>query len=639
MPYKSLSHFIQVLESAGELIRVKEFVSPALEVSEIADRVVKSNGKALLFENNGTEFPILILTFAGEKRMNLALGLRELDDPGRIIEGIVKDFMGPKEHFLDKLRMLPVLQEISSWMPKTLTGRGACQEVLMDVPDLGKLPVLKCWPHDAGPFITLPCVHTRNPENKVRNLGMYRMQVFAADLAGMHWHMHKGAAFHYEQYKKAGKRMPVSVTLGGDPVYTYAATAPLPGNMDEYLFAGFLRRKKVELVRCITNDLEVPSDADFVIEGYIDPDEEMILEGPFGDHTGFYSLAGMFPRFHVSCITHRKNAVYPATIVGIPPQEDAWIGKATERIFLTPIKLSVAPELSDIHMPAEGVFHNIVLSSIHKSYPGQAVKVMNSLWGAGQMMFNKIMAMFDAGTDLKDYTGLARLISRNAHPLHDIHFIQGPADILDHSSSSYGYGSKIGLDATSDTRHKETDTNARGAPHADRMGILSAIPAITSANTDLFQIGISAVILAVRKTKPGEIRLIAERLNQEGLISNISFVIFVDHLLDVNRYSTISWVVSNNLDPMRDCFYVEDRVRGKYPVLFVDGTMKSHRLDGFTRDWPNVIVMDDKTIATIDAKWDSFGIGSFITSPSLQFKSLVINTGAVASLNDRDEHN
>ena len=636
MPYRSLRHFIQTLESAGELIRVREYVSPCLEISEIADRVVKHNGKALLFENNGTGFPVLILAFASDTRMNLALSLRDLDDTGRMIESLARDFMGPRRHFIDKLRLLPALQEISSWMPKTLSGRGACQEVVMDPPDLNRLPVLKCWPHDGGPFITLPCVHTRNPENNSRNLGMYRMQVFGPVLTGMHWHMHKGSASHYELYKKVGKRMPVSVSLGGDPVYTYAATAPLPENLDEYLFAGFLRKKKTELVRCLTNDLEVPADADFVIEGYIDPQEELILEGPFGDHTGFYSLAGMFPRFHVTCITHREDAVYPATIVGIPPQEDAWIGKATERIFLTPIKLSVVPELSNMHMPSEGVFHNIVLVSIKKYYPGQAIKVMNSLWGAGQMMFSKIMAVFDAGTGLTDYIQLARLISKNTHPLNDIHFIQGPVDILDHSSRRYGFGSKVGLDATSKSGGEETDTSAMGSPYIDEKGIMSAIPAITSANSNLIQEGISAVILAVRKTRPAEIRDIAKQINETGLIRNVSFIIFADSILDIQNLSTFSWVVANNLDPMRDCFYTEDPDGGKCPVLFVDGTMKSFELDGFKREWPNVIVMDEKTIAAIDAKWNSLGIGSFISSPSMQFKSLVISDGAVANKQEHD---
>ncbi len=631
MPYKSLRHFIQTLESSGELIRVKEFVSPVLEVTEIADRVVKSGGKALLFENNGSQFPILILAFAGDRRMNLALGLTDLDEAGQMIDKLVKEFMGPREHFLDKLRLLPALQEISSWMPKTIKGRGACQEVVMDKPDLTRLPVLTCWPYDGGPFITLPCVHTRNPENHTRNLGMYRMQVYGPDLTGMHWHMHKGSAFHYQLYKKAGQRMPVSVTLGGDPVYTFAATAPLPENLDEYLFAGFLRKKKVEMVKCLTNDLEVPSDADFVIEGYVDTSEDLILEGPFGDHTGFYSLAGMFPRFHVTCITHRKDAVYPATVVGIPPQEDAWIGKATERIFLSPIKLSVVPELCDMHMPPEGVFHNIVLASIYKQYPGQAVKVMSSLWGAGQMMFNKIMAIVGAGASLTDYKQLARLISSNTDPVEDIHFIQGPVDILDHSSRRYGFGSKIGLDATVKTSEERTDSPVRGAPYIDEEGIMSAIPAITSANTDLIQDGISVIVLSINKTRQAEVRDIAKQINEGGYIRNVSFIVFADHLLDVRNLSTLCWIVANNLDPMRDCFYTEQSNGSKYPVLFADGTMKNHESDHFAREWPNVIVMDPKTILTIDSRWNSLGLGSLIPSPSLQFKSLVLNDGAIAS--------
>jgi len=639
MPYKSLQHFIQLLESRGELIRVKEFVSPRLEITEIADRFVKNAGQALLFENNGTSFPLLILAFAGDTRIRLALGLNDLDDAGRTIDGMVKNLMGPKDHFLDKLRLLPALQDVASWLPKTISGRGPCQEVVMDPPDLGLLPVLTCWPHDGGPFITFPCVHTRNPENNTRNLGMYRMQVFGPALTGMHWHMHKGSAYHYELYKNAGKQMPVSVSLGGDPVYTYAATAPLPENIDEYLFAGFLRKKKVELVKCITNDLEVPADADFVIEGYIDPQEELITEGPFGDHTGFYSLEGMFPRFHVTCITHRKDAVYPATIVGIPPQEDAWIGKATERLFLTPIKLSVVPELDDMHMPPEGVFHNIVLASIHKHYPGQAIKVMSSLWGAGQMMFNKIMGVFDAGTLLTDYLQLARIISKNTHPVDDIHFIQGPVDILDHSSRRYGFGSKIGLDATLKTGEDKTDTTLRLNPYVEEKGLLSAIPALTSANIELIKEGISLVILAVNKSKPAEVREIAKQINETGLVRNVRFIVFADAFIDIQNLSTLSWIVANNLDPMRDCFYTEETPGNKYPVLFIDGTMKSYETDGFKRDWPNVIVMDEKTIESIDSRWNSLGLGNFIPSPSLQFKLLIISDGAVARAGKQDKQN
>ena len=364
MSYKSLSHFIEVLESQGELMRIKEFVSPFLEITEITDRVVKSGGKALLFENTGTSFPLLINAYGSEKRMCLSLGVKDLGDFEKDIFRLLQEFTKPRDRFVDKLKVLPVLQELSSWMPKNIKGKGDCQEIVMEDPDITKLPVLTCWPADGGPFVTLPVVHTRDPHTGNRNTGMYRMQVFGPKLTGMHWHLHKGSARHYQLYKEAGLQMPVTVTLGGDPAYTYSATAPLPENIDEYMLAGFLRRKKVEMVKCLTNDLEVPSDVDFVIEGYVDPAEDLILEGPFGDHTGFYSLADMYPRFHITSITHRKDAIYPATIVGIPPMEDGWIGKATERLFLGPIKMSSVPELLDMDMPVEGVFHNITLVKI-----------------------------------------------------------------------------------------------------------------------------------------------------------------------------------------------------------------------------------------------------------------------------------
>ncbi|HNY04082.1 MAG TPA: menaquinone biosynthesis decarboxylase, partial [Bacteroidales bacterium] len=448
MPYSSLSHFIRTLEHKGELVRVKEYVSPRLEIPEIADRMVKHGGKAILFENTGTPFPLLINAFASDRRICLALGTGSLEDISHGIMELADLFMGARPGWKEKLRMIPALTEVASWMPSRIKGRGACQQVVMDLPDLDRLPVLTCWPADGGPFITLPAVHTTDPVTGARNLGMYRMQVFAPDMTGMHWHLHKGSAAHFRKYRELGRRMPVTVTLGGDPAYTYAATAPLPENVDEYLLAGFLRKKRVEMVRCLTNDLEVPADVDFVIEGYVDPSEEMILEGPFGDHTGFYSLPDFYPRFHVTCITHRRDAVYPATLVGIPPQEDGWIGKATEMIFKAPIRMTVAPELSGMHMPVEGVFHNIVLAAIDKSYPGQAPKTMNALWGAGQMMFNKIMVVTGPDTDLTDYRAVARVVSERTDPVADIHFQRGPVDILDHASSRFAYGSKIGFDAT-----------------------------------------------------------------------------------------------------------------------------------------------------------------------------------------------
>jgi 4-hydroxy-3-polyprenylbenzoate decarboxylase len=625
MAYRSLRHFITTLEAAGELVRIKEFVSPRLEMTEVADRMVKHGGKALLFENNGTPFPVLLNGFASDARMNLALGVKSLDDIGKEIQRLFRNFSSPKERLIDKLRMLPALSELSSLMPKTVTGRGSCQEVVMTQPDLTRLPVLTCWPADGGPFITLPAVHTKDPETGIRNLGMYRMQVFGSELTGMHWHLHKGSAHHYHKYKNAGRRMPVTVTLGGDPAYTYAATAPLPENIDEYLLAGFLRKRGVELVKCLTNDLEVPGDVDFVIEGYVDPAEELIWEGPFGDHTGFYSLADFFPRFHVTCITHRRDAIYPATIVGIPPQEDGWIGKATEKIFLMPIKTTVAPEVVDMHMPVEGVFHNITLVSIDATYPGQPFKIMNSLWGAGQMMFNKILVVTNGDADLRDYKAFARRISEEVDPEEDIQFVRGPVDILDHSSSKFAFGSKIGIDATCKTP-RQADGHTACQTLVDSGRIRSRFPMVTAINGDLSAEGISLLILAVRKERRGFIREIARELPESGLIAGFKFVVFVDSPVDVHRLSDVAWIAANNLDPRRDCFYTEN-ARGRVPTLFIDGTRKSREMDDFSRDWPNVIVMDDETISSVDRKWSSLGLGSLIKSPSIRYKNLVITEG------------
>lgn len=334
MAWRDQQAFIEALEKQGELIRINTYVDPHLEIAEITDRISKSGGggKALLFENTGTGFPVLMNAYGSEKRMCMALGVDSLDSIAKEIEDLFKLLASPKENMLDKLRLLPKLGQFASWMPKIIKGRGACQESIIMDPDLSKIPVLTCWPKDGGPFITLPVIHTKDLETNSRNVGMYRMQVFGPTLTGMHWHKHKVSAKHFSAYKKAGVKMPVAVSLGGDPVYAYSATAPLPENVDEYMLAGFLRKKKVELVRCITQpEIEVPADADIIIEGYVDPADDLIWEGPFGDHTGYYSLADWYPRFHVTAVTHRKNAVYPATIVGIPPQEDAWLGKATER--------------------------------------------------------------------------------------------------------------------------------------------------------------------------------------------------------------------------------------------------------------------------------------------------------------------
>jgi len=628
MAYPSLTDFIEKLDAAGELLRVPKEVSPCLEITEIADRMVKNGGKAILFEKTGTAFPLLINAFASDRRMALALGTDRLESIALRMDHLFHQMTGPKEKLWDKLKVLPLLKELSDWMPKTIKARGACQEVVMDPPDLSKLPVLTCWPADGGPFITLPCVHTRDPETGQRNLGMYRMQCFTPVMTGMHWHLHKGAAHHYEGYKKQGIRMPVSVTLGGDPAYTYAATAPLPENLDEYLLAGFLREKKVKMVKCLTNDLEIPADVDFVIEGYIDPEEEMIWEGPFGDHTGFYSLPDYFPRFHVTCITHRKNAVYPATIVGIPPQEDGWIGKATEVLFKLPIRLSVAPELISMHMPAEGVFHNIALVSIQKRYPGQGIKTMNALWGAGQMMFNKVMAVFDPEVDLTDYLRLAQIISERVDPLSDLCFSSGPADILDHSSARYAYGGKMGIDATAKSGGENGRIAGNGELFVKRGDILQSFPEIKAINDQLIGLGIRIVIFSVKKSRPNHLRELAGLLLTREMVQNIKFLVFVDDPVTVTRLADVVWLTANNIDPARDCFRPEKASGDPFPVLCIDGTNKNGDHDQFARPWPNVIVMDEATITRVDERWNTLELGSFLPSPSLVYRKLVKNSGA-----------
>jgi 4-hydroxy-3-polyprenylbenzoate decarboxylase len=632
MAYKSLSHFISALEDAGELVRIKEFVSPRLEITEITDRVSKSNGKTLLFENNGTAFPLLINAFGSEKRMCMALGVESLDSAGEGLGRILQEFSGPKETLLEKLKILPAFKEISSWLPRSVKRKGSCQEVIMDPPDLTKLPVLTCWPADGGPFITLPVVHTKDPVTGIRNQGMYRMQIFGSTLTGMHWHRHKGSAHHFSKYKELGKKMPVTVTLGGDPAYTYVATAPLPENVDENMLSGFLRKKKVELVRCLTNEMEVPSDVDFVIEGFVDPEEDLHLEGPFGDHTGFYSLADFYPCFHVTCITHRKNAVYPATIVGIPPMEDGWMGKATERLFLFPIKLLAVPEMKDINMPVAGVFHNIVLTKIEKSFPGQGSKIMTSLWGAGQMMLNKMMIVVNSDVDLNDYKVVAREVSQRTDPVQDIQFIKGPVDILDHSSRRYSFGSKIGIDATIKWPEElEISATIPGEPFIDIPAIHKNYPEMVLINDAYLTTGISLLVLSVRKNRMCHVREISTEFVKQGLIRNIKFLLFLDPEVDLYSSSDIAWIAGNNIDPMRDCFNPVSEKGLSFPVLVIDGTRKTAGHDMFKRDWPNIIVMDELTINKIDENWDNYGLGPMIQSPSCKYRSLIINDGAVVN--------
>ncbi len=460
MTVQNLQEFVRALEEAGELIRLRRPISAVREITEIADRCMKSpgGGPALLVEQptlaNGSTsaLPAGINLFGSMRRMSMALGVEDLDAIGDRITELLT--LKVPEGWREKVALLPKLAEITRFPPRTVSGKPPCQEVVLrgEEVDVERLPNLTCWPEDGGAYITLPQVITRDPRSGVRNVGMYRIQVLGRDLLAMHWQRHKVGAAHWRDMAARGERMPVAIALGGDPPSMYSASAPLPPNIDEYVFAGFLRRKPVALARAVTSELKVPAEAEVVIEGYIDPAEPLVLEGPFGDHTGFYSLADYYPAVHVTAITMRSGAIYPCTIVGQPPMEDFYLGHATERIFLPLLRLTV-PEIVDYHMPAPGIFHNLVFVSIDKQYPGQAWKVMNALWGMGLMSLAKVIVVLDKGVDVRDPDEAWWVALNHIDPQRDIRFTMGPVDVLDHASRAFTYGSKMGVDAT--TKWKE----------------------------------------------------------------------------------------------------------------------------------------------------------------------------------------
>jgi 4-hydroxy-3-polyprenylbenzoate decarboxylase len=448
MAWDGMGAFVRALEERGELVRIRRRVDPRLEIAAIADRVMKSGGPALLFEDaGGSRFPLLINAFGSRKRMSLALGVDDLETHARAIEELVRARAPSSPRELAQLALkLPELAHV----PPRSTSRAPCQEVVQagaDV-DLDALPIITCWPDDGGPFITLPQVITRDPESGVRNIGCYRMQKLDRRSTAMHWQVHKTGARHFRRAKEMGlARIDVAVALGGDPALAYAATAPLPDGIDEWMFAGFLRKRAVATVKCTSVDLEVPADADFVLEGYVDPREELVNEGPFGDHTGYYTPVDRFPRFHVTAITRRADAVYPATIVGPPPMEDAWLGKATERLFL-PLLRMLFPEVVDMNLPVEGAFHNLVLISIKKQYPFHAARLAHGLWGSGQMSFSKVICVVDEDVDVQDLGQVAWRLLANLDPKRDFAFVDGPIDQLDHGANQALWGSKVCIDGT-----------------------------------------------------------------------------------------------------------------------------------------------------------------------------------------------
>ena len=466
MAWDGMAAFVRGLEERGELVRIRRRVDTHLEIAAIADRVMKAGGPALLFESpSSSRFPLLINAFGSKRRMALALGVDDLEEHARAIADLVTARAPASARELAQLALkLPDLAHV----PPRSVSSGDCQDVVAtgDDVDLDALPILTCWPADGGPFITLPQVITRDPETGNRNVGCYRMQKLDRRSTAMHWQIHKTGARHFRRAKELGvERLEVAVALGGDPASTYAATAPLPDGIDEWMFAGFLRKRAVTTVRCKTVDLEVPSDSDFVLEGYVDPREPLVDEGPFGDHTGYYTPVDPFPRFHVTAVTHRAHAVYPATLVGPPPMEDAWLGKATERLFL-PLLRMLFPEVVDMNLPVEGAFHNLVLVSIKKQYPFHAARLAHGMWGSGQMSFSKVICVLDEDVNVQDVGEVAWRLLANLDPKRDLAFVDGPIDQLDHGASQALWGSKVCIDGT---RKWKEEGYARDWPEVCRV--------------------------------------------------------------------------------------------------------------------------------------------------------------------------
>lgn len=603
--YKNLRDYIARLDRAGELVRVKAKANPVEEIAEITDRVCKSRdgGKAVLFETTGTDFPVVMNLMGSDRRIAMALGVESLGDIAARIDELAGKALSPKHSLTEKMQLLPLLAKASKWMPKNVSGRGECQQVVLKGADarLSLLPILKIWPHDGGRFVTLPLVHTVDAETGARNVGMYRMQVLDDYTTGMHWHIHKTGAKHYEQYKRLGKRMPVSVCIGGDPVYTYAATAPLPDGIDEYLLAGFLRGR-VRLVKCVTNDIRVPADCDFVIEGYVDPQEDKFIEGPFGDHTGFYSLEDLYPKFHVTAITHRRDAIYPATIVGVPPQEDVYFAKATEHIFLSPIRFVMHPEIRDMYMPPAGVAHNLAIINIRQSYPGQAHKVIAGLWGAGQMMFEKYMIVLDADIDIRNRDNLAGLL-RAADIGKAVIRGEGVLDILDHATADPGFGGKLALDLTGVDPDKAPELKIPVTPEI--CGGFSSADCRWAGEFSL-------LVLHAGMGVQADIDLFFTRNQIEG----IRYCLVADSESADMSLDEILWFSLGNSDPRRDATV-------KHGALIIDGRTKPASVEGAPGRFPNVVASSQQIIELVDRRWHEYGFSEFIESPSVRYRRLL----------------
>lgn len=587
----NLSEFIELLESEGELLRIGEEISPEIEISKITDAESKKpgGGKALLFTNvvdgGKRKFNVATNLFGSEKRMAMALGVGNLEEAGNRISELIKT--RPPKSFSEIFGLAKSALSILKTSPRKWNKKAPppCQEVvkLGNEIDIGDIPVLKCWPHDGGRFITLPLVFTQSPDGSEKNLGMYRLQVFDKNTTGMHWHIHKDASHHFGEYSKIGKRMPVSVAIGADPATIYAATAPMPRGIYELLLAGFFRGKGVKTAKCITNDIEVPAESEFILEGYVDVDERR-LEGPFGDHTGYYSQADMYPIFHLTALTHRRNPTYCATLVGPPPMEDCYMAKATERIFLPMLRM-VMPEISNYFLPWEGVFHNICIVSIKKEYPAHAQKLFSGLWGQGQMGFCKAIVAVDADVNPKDLSAIWKLFAEKFDAARDVFLSYGVLDVLDHSSPTPLMGAKIGIDLTT-PRKEEPQRKASNLKIADdrRLGEIRNFIREDACFKNCEFLPYFAAF-SIEKGEQNGRQILHKLANSKLFDGYFRAAIIFDADIDISNKSKMLWKVFNNTDPSRDIIFSESN------CAFVDAC-KKNSADGYLREWPDDLSFD-----------------------------------------------
>lgn len=604
MKYFSWKLLLNKLEATHQLVRINKPVSTFLEITEITDRISKNNGPALLFENTGTLFPVITNLYGSEKRMLYFLRLNNYEQ----FEQEIDEFFSllSEQSKIKLLKKIPwAFKLFRTVIPIRSNRKGLWYRNRIDPVNLYALPILHCWPFDGGRYVTLPMVHTIDPITGQTNVGMYRMQVFDNKTTGMHWHPHKGGAYHYEIYKKMNQKMPVVVTIGGDPIYAYVASAPVPENINEYLLASFLRKKPVCLVKAPTSNIYIPHDVDFVLEGYIDPTEPLVLEGPFGDHTGFYSLPEPYPVFHVTNIYHRDNSIYPATIVGIPPMEDAQMGIATQKLFLPILRKTILQDIEDMYLPIEGGFHNLAIVSIRNRYPGHAAKIMNAIWSAGQMMLTKNIVVVDKEINVRNWQKVIQSLMMNCHDLRSFQSIYGPLDALDHASSIPLLGKKLGIDATSKFEHSNNTINFNSSYlQIDKFDALLKIIAQSE--------NILAAICFVKSKDKNILKTIHESIAAQysGMIA------YVEDRCQTLDNKDLLWYMLANFNPEVDLLLVHTN-RGL--LAGFDCCLRSYNP---LRPQPNIVTMNFETIKKVDSIWHELNLNDFISSPSLKYKKI-----------------